>query len=289
MTVRKINLTSYLKTAMVVILTIGVAVFLLTVTMPVLAVSLTQAGNMALLGFGMDPGIFGFRQSLLDLLPVLVKALLWSWIYNRVVQLVGGLRLEIRPDGDAFRIVRIGPGSAFRIGILLGGLYSLHIVLVHEYSGVLRLYVNSAAFIVGALTLWLWAIIFNRMAERGYGLRVHLQRIQDGCDGQKVAYVVQVNEINPVSALRVGAPLLLVTFLLYNLLESGLFWFTVWQKIQTFMPDFVASILPLFTYHVLFAILSWPIWALLYNWLARRNGGLVLQVEGDWPVPRPTL
>ena len=192
---------------MAVILTIGVAVFLLTVTMPVLAVSLTQAGNMALLGFGMDPGIFGFRQSLLDLLPVLVKALLWSWIYNRVVQLVGGLRLEIRPDGDAFRIVRIGPGSAFRIGILLGGLYSLHIVLVHEYSGVLRLYVNSAAFIVGALTLWLWAIIFNRMAERGYGLRVHLQRIQDGCDGQKVAYVVQVNEINPVSALRGRRPL----------------------------------------------------------------------------------
>ena len=34
---------------------------------------------------------------------------------------------------------------------------------------------------------------------------------------------------------------------------------------------------------LLFVLLDWPLWALIYNFLARRNGGLQLEVEGDWP------
>ena len=143
-----------------------------------------------------------------------------------------------------------------------------------------------ASAVAGALSMLVTVVFYNLFAWRVKGLVLQVQREAES-SGRCRARLLR---IQPLSALRLGALVYLARTLFFTTPVSHLFdlvWLYGWPINS---PEFASKRMPgtqedwpslVFSFA---GVVAWPLWALVYNWLARRFGGLELEVAGDWPA-----
>ena len=132
----------------------------------------------------------------------------------------------------------------------------------------------------GGAFYWLQALLYNLVARRPGGLKVELVRAEAQVETSVETRVLEIKYIHVISALLIGLPVALLGLLIANAS------FLVFSWEINFSEELVFLYLQQNSSDLLIFIrilLIWPLWALIYNQLAQRNGGLVLEVEGEWP------
>ena len=252
------------------------------------------------------------------LLPAIAGILLLVWVYNGLVRRCVGLGVVLQPAGRSFRLLRVGPKRAWGAGLLLAGipaLLSLTLVLlptqgvlrgsqvaalldlilgfrllegseqtrhylsfIFSYSWpqisnglLLQMYLVQGGLLLinstfaGGLLLWLGANLYSLLARSGgdFALRLRAARVER--EVRSTGVTARLTGIYLPRTRRVAVALLAALVLLPVLLVGVL------EREAT----------PV----MLLSILRWPLALLLFNRLARRFGGLQLEVGGDLPEP----
>ena len=257
--------------------------------------------------------VYGFVT--IYLMPILTVLLL-GWLINPAARLAGGLKLNVKSDKISLTVNRI---SLFRISLIVA-LVAIPLTVVGEFietfaSGwlatgmLISVAANDLKFTPFILTVLIQVIAiyastclivwtYNRITVLSGGIEIRF--CQSG-SGRTPVQGFRVTQIRPASALRTGfllglaillyrfvvAPLLMEIFNLQPTLQFSpnmepTEMIMIPQTTQT--PGWMMYLL-IHLFLVAHTLFNWALWALIYNWLARRFGGLELEVEGDWPTP----
>ncbi len=151
------------------------------------------------------------------------------------------------------------------------------------HSGAGLLVFAGATLLTGLLGGVFWglkALLYNLVARRTGGLKVELVRAEARVETSVENSVLEIKYIHVVSALLIGLPVAL-----FGLLIEGAIFLVLSGALNWGFESLILDLLQHSTviHLVILSLLEWPLWTLFYNWLAQRNGGLVLEVTGEWP------
>lgn len=322
LTVRRIGIPSYYLTAALATLALTLLSFALTDLVNLRryqsVVIVSESRNVtSVIG---TPAIFEHARSLL---MIFLTALLWGWLLNLALRLTRGVQFNMRANKGTLELTSLSPARASltvalvsmplkAVSVLLDalepaysgfgaslpfGVQAGHIEFEELAYGVLLSAITSFIF------AWLAVLLFNRFAVRSGGPGLQISR---GVPGTRTVTAARVAHIQLTTALFAGC-LFGLAMLLFRLVSDEVFllirdinqfghvqphglseaWATLPLKrtLTLRLPSQQFIALNLLLGVPAYWFLNWPLWALIYNWLARRNGGLELEVEGDVPAP----
>ena len=322
LTVRRIGIPSYYRTA--ALATLVVSLLHLTFYNVVLYQNFTTVLVVRRAGETMSTTTRLFPREVYEfvaifLMPIL-SILLWGWLINAAARLAGGLKLNVLYEKGNLTVTRISPSRASLIvalvaiplaavgvfveafassGLIPGVLISVRASDLEFIPFVLTVLFRAIASYVSA---WLVFWAYNRFAALAGGIGMHFC---GGGSGATPAPGYRVTRIQLAAALRIGVLFGLVLLLFRSIIVPQATEFfglqvpifpsppgtdaleMIMVPLTAWTPGWILfQVIHLFlAVHTLVAL---PLWALVYNWLARRFGGLRLEVEGDWPEATAT-
>ncbi len=319
--VRRIGIRSYLRAALPATLVVSLLYLTFYNLQLYRSRTIFTRGGPGPAMTGTETGVYSaeaYGIVAIYLTPILTM-LLWAWLFNSAGRLTDGLKLQVQFDNDCLTVTRIDLHCVSRIAALVAIPLAVAGVFVEAFAtGWLAagpqisfdgVYLEFAPFVLNALiqaiaayvSTWLLVWIYNQIAVLSCGFEIGFCKY---ASGRPALSGLRVTRSRLVSAMRFGillglpillfrfgvSPLLLETFNLQELMlqfspvraHQGMFWAPTYLQ---FPGETYFHGIHLFAHaHTL---LAWPLWALIYNFLALRNGGLELEVEGELPAPAP--
>lgn len=252
-----------------------------------------------------------------NLFPAIAGYLLLVWVYNWFVRRCVGLGVVLQPTGNALRLLRVGPKRAWGAGLLLAGApavlglallllptqgvlrgslvaalldlnlaYRLlegseqtrhYLTSIFYYSWplignvvILQMFLVQGGLLLikstfaGSLLLWLGANLYNWLARSGVDFAFRLRAARVDRESRSPGVTARLTGICLPRTRRVAVALLAVFAL------------------SLVLP--VAVLGREVTPVLLLSILRWPLALLLFNRLAPRAGGLLVECELMTPV-----
>ncbi len=322
LTVRRIGIRSYYLTAALATLALALLFFALSDLVSMWQYQIARSGREVRESstFIFPPAIFELARGLL---MIFLTALLWGWLLDLTLRLARGVQFTMGSNNGTLALTRLSPARAsLTVALVSMPLKAVSVLVEALEPGWFRfgdflpysVLVGHIEFIelaydvlLGAITsfifTWLAVLLFNRIAAQSGGLELQVSRSMPGTG---TVTAVRVAHIQLTTALFAGC-LYGLAVLLFRLVSDEVFLHILHMNLleqaqpQGFSEKLAS--LPLkswlefalqyprhFGLHRFLTVpaiwfLSWPLWALIYNFLARRNGGLELEVEGEWPEP----
>lgn len=302
--IRHIDMRSFLRTALPALVLAEIPLLLVEMAYEFPTLIFVRTDSPHYQEAGLAPSAsFMLTVSALNLLHVLAGALFPLLVYNWLVRRSAGLAIGLRPVGSSLRLLRIEPKRAWGAGLLLSGtLAALVLALayipfesaaagpfvtplllelnpvsrvladfgqwrillaIYLYAGVswfsflVWALISLASGLAGAVLFWLGAMLYNSLAGKGGEFALRLRAARQERRADSATHSARLRGIH-LSRAR-GITFRIVVFLsLFLLLEAG-------ARGPT--PAFLLS------------ILRWPLALLLFNYLAPRAGGLLVECE----------
>ncbi len=303
--IRRIDIRSFLRTAFPALLLAEIPLLLVEMANEFPTFYLVSTDSPHFQEAGLAPSAtFMLTVSVLNLLHVLAGALFPLLVYNWLVRHSAGLAITLRPVGSSLRLLRIGPARALAVGLLLSGFLAAFPFLLSsipvdssvawlrstplllELNLVSRLLADSWEFqilvafflyggndlafaflvlafmsfasgLAGGALLWLGATLYNNFAGQDGQYALRLRAVRQERRGNCATFTAQLSGLHVSRAG--GISFRIVQFLLLFLLIEAM--------VRGATPAFLLS------------ILRWPLALLLFNRLARRGGGLMVECE----------
>lgn len=196
----------------------------------------------------------------LRVLLVVSLIFLWPWIYNQAARRFGGLKLELTAARFIHAVERVDVVQAIKTGSMIS---FINAVFLLEHLSVLIV-----------VQIGLNSLFYNLIVRAWGGLELNLQETPREDHALPAAGTFELLRIRPASAFRAGLALVLPELALVLLVIPAESRFAVRSMIFAVIYVAIKSI-------------GWPLLALLYNWLARRNGGVSLEFKGELPALAP--